>query len=69
MDDKMSKEPKSPKGSERFWTRHGQARGMADYNKLVSLEAKIEFCTDHKLYLIKEEYQSEYDQLLKEHNL
>jgi hypothetical protein len=49
---------------------------MADYNKLVSLEAKIlllESMVNHLpevwMKQLKDQYQSEYDQLLKEHNL
>lgn len=33
------------------------------YDKILSIEAKIEFCVDHKLILIREELESELHQI------
>jgi hypothetical protein len=88
--DIMSKEPKSHKGSERFWDKisaYAASDGCEGwygfrikehkelYDKLVSLEAKIEELEPFKKFggidLASKYYelQSEYQQLLKEHNL
>jgi hypothetical protein len=86
----MSKEPKSPKGSDRLWRSYPyddkdyETNFKATYDKLVSLEAKIEELNDLKRHFVRvaieeaaidiltveiSNYQSEYAQLLKEHNL
>ena len=91
----MSKEPKSPKGekadgSQKYWDKYFDLdmgfeavlpeTHKATYDKLVSLEAKIDILSD-KYWILETSIQqaafdrgiemlkAEYEQILKEHNL
>jgi hypothetical protein len=87
VDEKTKGDKASLDGSQKYWIKYGEKleHRIADscllslnkefYDKLVSLEAKIEVLKGIR-YIDPEriesriyQYQSEYDQLLKEHNL